>query len=1084
MPELHVASRRRTEFDVWNEVPLVPQLTGMSCWAAAAAMIIGWRDILDADPEQVAAGAGRWSEYRDGLRPLDLEQFARAWGLVSQNKLDWSVAEMRALLQRHGPLWLGEASPGLHSIVVTGMYGDGTTDGTHVRINDPWPIGKGERYTLTWRQLMTNFRNATSIAGVHAQLMHAAGRRRGNSRSLHIEEEHVTRSYINRHPEPKDVDMHTDDRRRHFEDYPETFGSPFAVAAAVNAGSAYVDTTASSPDPLAGHGGTGENLCLVWNQMPDETTAIDVVIHLHGYSARPADAVMLRGKVAAAGLDLARRARPTLAIVPRGRRITTAERRANARANASRYTFPALLQGNGAGLERLVAFALEHFRRNVLRSTASGSLAVDRLIITAHSGGGAPLNALLTAHAQRRICNPNEIHVYDATYGGVAGIVGWVRSRIAADRALPAADLASRGGGARVIYRRGPTQAGAQAIDRAMPPAGDALRAAYRAQQTAVHHNNIPSTYGGTLLGDVRAELVARAAAQALAADLPEWEMSAALALDDDVRAWLAADATGRVPFAGSVVSWIAATDRSAIELLADPVRRRRFLEQVNCATQTFPGYDGDSQHSAALFNAMATVVPERRVPRNIRYRNVASVVQTVPGTSYKLYPDAKDAFVRMRDAARADGLALTIGSAWRSEAGQQRAAQRNTNPNAVAQRVSAHNYGLAVDLHLSVPGLAITEISTRSMPNIVAMYRSPIYKWLALHAREHGWFPYRNEPWHWEYNPPGFKQRFESARIGGADEFDTGYEFDTGFDADGYDMDAADVPPDTVGAEEGGVEQAYGAPLGLMEHYRTNPPDVDAGTDGSYDADEGDAAIALQAPPAIDWCRYRQDVARIARAEEQRWRRPNGQKLLENEAAAQQILTQYWSAVPGAPVATAVQQSMTQQPANGNWREWSAAFLCFVLRQAGVTAQHGFAFGPRHLNYVVGALRNRERSDANRPFWLVDHVELVNEVTIQPGDLLCFNQPNRPAHTYSSLRQNFWDNNNQNAAVTGHSHCALVVGTSRNAAGQTVLETIGGNEQNSVRLRRNVPLAPNGGIANPAAHRIFGLIRMTGCGR
>jgi hypothetical protein len=46
-------------------------------------------------------------------------------------------------------------------------------------------------------------------------------------------------------------------------------------------------------------------------------------------------------------------------------------------------------------------------------------------------------------------------------------------------------------------------------------------------------------------------------------------------------------------------------------------------------------------------------------------------------------------------------------------------------------------------------------------MDNLVKMYRSPGYKWMAEHAAEHGWYPFRMEPWHWEYNPPGFREKF-----------------------------------------------------------------------------------------------------------------------------------------------------------------------------------------------------------------------------------------------------------------------------------------------------------------------------------
>jgi hypothetical protein len=151
----------------------------------------------------------------------------------------------------------------------------------------------------------------------------------------------------------------------------------------------------------------------------------------------------------------------------------------------------------------------------------------------------------------------------------------------------------------------------------------------------------------------------------------------------------------------------------------------------------------------------------------------------------------------------------------------------------------------------------------------------------------------------------------------------------------------------------------------------------------------------------------------------------------------------------------------------------------------AGVRRAHGFEFAARHMNYIVGALRNRERSDTTRPFWLVDHLELEHEATLEPGDLLCFNRPVRrvwTTHTYSSLRRAFWENGHENTPVTGSSHTALIVSVGQDARGRFV-QTVGGNESGSSRLRR-VDLDANGGIANAQARHIFGLIKLTGCNR
>jgi N-acetylmuramoyl-L-alanine amidase len=169
-------------FDVWHEVPLVQQLTGMSCWAAAAAMLVGWRDCIDIDPEQVAAGSGRWEAYRAGLVPEDVQALADAWDLVVEQPRRYTTWSLRDLLIRNGPLWVGEASPGLHVVVVAGMRGDGSPEGTKVHIADPWPVGKGERYALTFAELARNLDVAAGISGVPAQVLHTGGR--GSSRTI------------------------------------------------------------------------------------------------------------------------------------------------------------------------------------------------------------------------------------------------------------------------------------------------------------------------------------------------------------------------------------------------------------------------------------------------------------------------------------------------------------------------------------------------------------------------------------------------------------------------------------------------------------------------------------------------------------------------------------------------------------------------------------------------------------------------------------------------------------------------------------------------------------------------------------
>lgn len=1111
-------TKARRPFDVWNEVPLVPQLTGMSCWAAAAAMVIGWRDRIPVDPPQVARGAGSWQSYAGGLHPGDVHALARAWGLVEERRETWTADALRRVLRRHGPVWLGEASPGLHSIVVVGMHGDGTPDGTWVRVNDPWPIGRGERYTLPWRALSANYRAAGDLIGVQAHVLHAGGRR-GAARPR-AAPARAPRSGIPLSPYPgreEPMKSNGNGRRPHPEAYASAYGaaygSPLSVAAAaVAAGDRYVSTRAGGgPDPLDGHWGSGDNLYVAWNAMPDDVAEVDLVVHLHGFSKKEPDSAGIRFLAGRSGVRLDGRARPTLALVPCGRKITAKEFKAwqdaypaqlaeyEARLAAFKadttgklkkphppskprgdvYRFPALEKGSGAGLQALVAWAVAWFAREVLRGDRQPVIA--RCILSAHSGGGEPVNTLLQWKDQRALCNPHEVHLFDAVYGGTRHIIAWAGARVAADRRLAAgtdapAQLAAHGGGLRIFYGDG-TSGGSRAVGATLPAApGDPLRDAYRAEATTYAHDDVPTAFGPAVLRDVRATVplsppkpAARGQAADAYVDAPVDEDALAgaaygypggagygyveaLAVDDDVRAWLAARAPAdRAPLAGAVAAWIADEARSGLELIPDATRRARFLTGVDWTQVDFPGNDADrSTEATALFTALAAAVPERRVT-GIGYHDVDSVVQPVPGqTGFRLHPEARDAFVRMRDAARADGVELRIGSAWRSLKRQAEIAAGNSNPNAVAQRVSAHSYGLAVDLLLSVGGVRVREITTRPFTNIVEMYRSPVYKWMALHAREHGFFPYRREPWHWEYNPLGFGERFERE------------------------------------APAGARGHAYGAPLGLFERY----------PGGALDAAPVNRIAVprivrpslgegLQAPPPVDWCAMRATIAGTALGEERRWTRPSGSKLVESDASQLPILQQYWQTVPGFSAAAAALDAARRSAANEFGWEWSAAFICYVMNTSGVRRAHGFEFAARHMNYIVGALRNRERSDTARPFWLVDDVELEHEVTFEPGDILCLNRPVKgvwTTHTYSSLRRRFWEDGHETAEVTGSSHTALVVRAGEDARGKFV-ETIGGNEDHSVRTRR-VDLNASGGITNAFGRRIFGLIKMTGCDR
>ncbi len=125
-----------------------------------------------------------------------------------------------------------------------------------------------------------------------------------------------------------------------------------------------------------------------------------------------------------------------------------------------------------------------------------------------------------------------------------------------------------------------------------------------------------------------------------------------------------------------------------------------------------------------------------------------------------RLNKDALKSFLQMRNAALKDGVPLIIRAAYRTPERAKANAERAKHPEAVAE-YSPHILGLAFDLQMSYGKQHFSEIDTSDMQNVVNMRTSPVHKWIFLHGAKYGWYPFQNEPWHWEYNPPGFREKF-----------------------------------------------------------------------------------------------------------------------------------------------------------------------------------------------------------------------------------------------------------------------------------------------------------------------------------
>ena len=162
--------------DVTYDVPLIPQPDKLSCWAGSMGMLVSFRTQASYPPEQLANDVGRSLRTSYGWDELEAvkDKFGfKEISLPSNASLYPSPQQWSDWLNDYGPLWVTTVGAPSHAIVVRGIKGDLTPDGTQVLINNPWdtsatfsndeidfsPANNGLQYQQSFTQLAADFGN-------------------------------------------------------------------------------------------------------------------------------------------------------------------------------------------------------------------------------------------------------------------------------------------------------------------------------------------------------------------------------------------------------------------------------------------------------------------------------------------------------------------------------------------------------------------------------------------------------------------------------------------------------------------------------------------------------------------------------------------------------------------------------------------------------------------------------------------------------------------------------------------------------------------------------------------------------------
>ena len=166
----------------WDTTPYYPQSGGASCWAASAAMVVGWRDNRLVTDGEIADKVPVFNAYKTGLFPTDRRALADAWNLVPEPPASYTIDAWRDMLRYYGPLYMDmtwdTSGNGGHVRVLVGMDSDGAPDGsdTTMYMHDPWP-GTPGKIKLSFADFLALYEGRTGNEGgqLQYQILHADG---------------------------------------------------------------------------------------------------------------------------------------------------------------------------------------------------------------------------------------------------------------------------------------------------------------------------------------------------------------------------------------------------------------------------------------------------------------------------------------------------------------------------------------------------------------------------------------------------------------------------------------------------------------------------------------------------------------------------------------------------------------------------------------------------------------------------------------------------------------------------------------------------------------------------------------------
>jgi hypothetical protein len=166
------------QYDVPGTIDVIAQPKSMACWATVTTMLMEFKQqqsfTIDTAMDTLGSDFGQIYQSNSGLAPDRVQDLANATGMTIEYQRCETPESILQLLQNYGMISIvdNEGSTtnwAVHNRLIQGIYGDGTTSNTFLKIIDP---AGGKTYEESFDVFTSKYESMSDANGWNLQMMH------------------------------------------------------------------------------------------------------------------------------------------------------------------------------------------------------------------------------------------------------------------------------------------------------------------------------------------------------------------------------------------------------------------------------------------------------------------------------------------------------------------------------------------------------------------------------------------------------------------------------------------------------------------------------------------------------------------------------------------------------------------------------------------------------------------------------------------------------------------------------------------------------------------------------------------------